>query len=111
MVSGVDFLLEQMGFEEQINDAGLLITAEGKADSQTLQGKGPFGVAAKATEQGIPSIILVGKADEMDSLNHGFSAIFPITNGPCTLEEAMSQTRVNLIETAKQIGNLLALKI
>ncbi len=110
MVSGVDFLLEKMGFEEAIKGAELLITAEGKTDGQTLQGKGPFGVASKAKEHGVPSIILTGKADDIDQLNRGFNAVFPITNGAMSLENAMSKTAEDLEDTACQIGNLLALK-
>jgi len=108
LVSGVDFLLDKMGFEEQIKDADLLITAEGKADAQTLQGKGPFGVAAKAKEHGIPTIILVGRADDVDLLNHGFSAVFSITNGAMSLDDAIKNTANDLETVAKQIGNLLA---
>ena len=110
MVSGVDFLLEKMKFEDAIEDADLLITAEGKVDAQTLQGKGPFGVASKAKNHGIPTLILAGKADDIDQLNHGFDAVFPITNGPMSLEKAMRSTAKDLEETARQIGNLLALK-
>ena len=110
MVNGVDFLMEKMGFEDAIKDADLLITAEGKVDGQTLQGKGPFGVASKAKEHGVPTLILAGKADDIAQLNHGFNAVFPITNGPASLEEAMSKTAEDLEETARQIGNLLALK-
>jgi len=110
IVSGVDFLLEKMNFEDSIKNADYLITAEGKVDSQTLQGKGPFGVAEKAKSYGIPSLILVGKADDIKELNHGFDAVFPITNGPVTLEKAMERTAIDLEETARQIGNLLALK-
>jgi len=110
IVSGVDFLLEKMNFEDSIKNADYLITAEGKVDSQTLQGKGPFGVAEKAKSYGIPSLILVGKADDIKELNHGFDAVFPITNGPVTLEKAMERTAIDLEETARQIGNLLSLK-
>jgi len=109
LVSGVDFLLSNMGFEEKIKTADLLITAEGKVDSQTLQGKGPYGVAQKARQFGVPSIILAGKADDIDQLNQGFQAVFPITNGPMSLEKAMECTAVDLENTASQIGNLLAL--
>ena len=111
IVNGVDFLLEKMNFEESIKTADLLITAEGKVDSQTLRGKGPFGVAQKAKSYGIPSIILAGKADDIDQLNAGFTAVFPITNGPMSLNEAMDQTKKDLEETSSQIGNLLALTI
>jgi len=107
--SGVDFLLSNMGFETQIHDADLLITAEGKVDKQTLQGKGPHGVAIKAREYGVPSIILAGKAEDMDELSPGFDAVFPITNGPMSLEDAMKSTAEDLQNTAKQLGNILAL--
>lgn len=109
MESGVDFLLSNMGFEEKIKNADLLITAEGRVDSQTLQGKGPHGVAAKARQHGVPTIILAGKSNDIDQLNTGFSAVFSITNGPATLEQAMKNTASNLEATSTQIGNLLAL--
>lgn len=110
IVSGVDFILEKMNFEESVKDASYLITAEGKVDSQTLHGKGPLGVADKAKMHNIPTIILAGKADEIDQLNHGFDAVFAITNGPMSLDNAMNRTAIDLEETARQIGNLLATK-
>jgi glycerate kinase len=109
MESGVDFLLSNMGFEEKIKNAELLITAEGRVDAQTLQGKGPYGVASKARQYGVPTIILAGKAEDIDQLNSGFSAVFSITNGPTTLEHAMKKTARDLGITSTQIGNLLAL--
>jgi glycerate kinase len=109
MESGVDFLLSNMGFEEKIKNAELLITAEGRVDAQTLQGKGPYGVASKARQYGVPTIILAGKAEDIDQLNSGFSAVFSITNGPTTLEHAMKKTARDLEITSTQIGNLLAL--
>jgi len=110
IVSGVDFLLNKMNFIECLKEVDILITAEGKVDGQTLHGKGPFGVAEKARAYGVPSIILAGKADEIEQLNHGFDAVFSITNGPMTLDEAMNRTSLDLEETSRQIGNLLALK-
>ncbi|MCG8310686.1 MAG: glycerate kinase [Cytophagales bacterium] len=108
VVGGVDFLLEKMNFEASLKTARYLITAEGKADAQTLQGKGPFGVAEKARSCGIPSIILTGKADDFNQLNQCFNMVLPITNGPMTLQKAMDRTAIDLEETARQIGNLLA---
>ena len=108
IVSGVEFLLQKMNFENTLKDTDLLITAEGKVDSQTLQGKGPFGVATKAKKHGIPSIILAGRADDIVELNHGFQAVFPITNGPMSLNKAMQHTAKDLEETACQLGNLIA---
>lgn len=110
ITSGVEFILEQMDFEESLRDASYLITAEGKVDNQTLQGKGPNGVAEKARHYDIPTIILAGKAEDIHQLNKGFDAVFPITNGPTSLEEAMNSTGKDLEVTACQLGNLLATK-
>jgi glycerate kinase len=107
--NGTRFIISNMDFEQKIKGADLLITAEGKVDSQTLEGKGPYGVAAKAKEFDVPTIILAGRADDMERLNAGFSAVFPITNGPMTLEQAIENTANDLERTATQIGNLLAL--
>ncbi len=108
LVSGVDFLLEKMGFELAISEADLLITAEGRVDKQTLQGKGPAGVANKAKNHGVPTIILAGQAENINELNATFDGVFPITNGPMNLKKAMQKTREDLEATACQIGNLLA---
>jgi len=110
LVSGVDFLLKKMNFEESLQKADLLITAEGKVDGQTLSGKGPYGVAEMAKKYNVPSVILAGKAEDVEQLNTGFAAVVPITNGPMTLEQAMEQTANDLEITSMQIGNLLNIK-
>jgi glycerate kinase len=109
LLSGVEFLLSAMGFEEKVMQADLLITAEGKVDKQTLQGKGPMGVAVLAGKHKIPCIMLAGKVDDVERLNTEFHAVFPITNGPNTLDKLMQTTRDDLVQTSMQIGNLLAL--
>lgn len=43
--SGVDIVLSEIGIESSIKEADLVITGEGRLDSQTLMGKTPFGVA------------------------------------------------------------------
>lgn len=49
--SGIDIVLEAVHLEEALRDAGLVITGEGRMDSQTVGGKAPIGVAriAKST--------------------------------------------------------------
>ena len=48
LVSGISYFLDILNFEDELKNADLLITAEGKLDAQTLEGKGPFGVAGKS---------------------------------------------------------------
>src|ERR1700730_2218834 len=51
LVSGIEFFLDLTGFDEVLQKAKLVITAEGSIDIQTLEGKAPFGVARRAKKK------------------------------------------------------------
>ena len=55
-MNGIDYFLEATGFEKELEKADIVITGEGSIDEQTLQGKGPFGVAKRAKEFSLPVI-------------------------------------------------------
>ena len=57
MKQGIDVVLNAISFDEHITDADLVITGEGKTDSQTLSGKTPFGVAKVARGKGSLSFL------------------------------------------------------
>lgn len=63
MRPGVDVVLDLVGFDSGLDGAGLVITGEGALDEQTLHGKAPAGVAARAIEAGIPVIAIAGRCD------------------------------------------------
>jgi glycerate kinase len=110
LVNGIDYFLEITGFEEALNRSDWVITGEGSIDQQTLQGKGPFGVASLAKKKGIPVIGLAGSvpAEAAPALQEYFDVLLAIGHGPSTLEEAMRHTPGDLLRTALQLGNLLA---
>ena len=56
LVNGIDYFLEATGFEKELKKADIVITGEGSIDEQTLQGKGPLGVAERAKEFSLPVI-------------------------------------------------------
>jgi glycerate 2-kinase len=58
--SGIELILELIGFDRQVEAADLVVTGEGKIDAQTLRGKAPAGVAKAATAHGVPVIALGG---------------------------------------------------
>ncbi len=64
MKQGIDVVLDAISFDEHVTDADLVITGEGKTDSQTLSGKTPFGVAKVAQKKGKPVILISGALDE-----------------------------------------------
>lgn len=112
LLNGIFYYLDIIGFENELNTADLLITAEGKFDSQTLDGKGPYGVAEKAWQHNIPVILLAGQVPLKISehLHHYFSAVLPIGFAPVSIKEAIKNTAADLERTAMELGDLLALK-
>ena len=112
LVSGISYYLDIMSFDKELKNTDLVITAEGALDTQTLEGKGPYGVAEKARQHKIPVIILAGLVPQKigKELHEYFNAIFPIGHGPASIEEAIKNTAAGLERTAFELGNLLALK-
>jgi glycerate kinase len=60
LVNGIDHFLSLTGFDKAIEKADIVITGEGSIDIQTLQGKGPYGVAKKAKQKGSPRTLIRG---------------------------------------------------
>ncbi|MFI5187610.1 MAG: glycerate kinase [Chitinophagales bacterium] len=112
LVNGIDYFLTMTNFDKALKLADLVITGEGSIDIQTLDGKGPFGVAKKAKEHKIPVIALGGKipSKAVKSLERYFDMILSINPEPIALSTALLHTRANLIRTAEAIGHSLAMK-
>ena len=112
LVSGISYLLDTLSFDNELKNTDLLITAEGALDTQTLEGKGPYGVAKKARGHKIPVIILAGQVPQKigKELHEYFNAIFPIGCSPVSVDEAVRNTAADLERTAYELGNLLALQ-
>lgn len=110
LVNGIDFFLEFTNFDQSVSRADLVITGEGSIDEQTLQGKGPYGVAYQAKLRKLPVIGLAGKIplEPSEQLNKYFDMLLAIGNGPTDLSNALASTRTNLIRVGTQVGNLLA---
>jgi glycerate kinase len=107
LVNGIENFLLLTGFDEALKKADLVITGEGSIDIQTLQGKGPFGVAKKAKEKGIRVIGLAGKVPVQASplLQQYFDMLISINPEPVEISEALANTRHNLKRAAKAIGD------
>ena len=74
--SGIDLLLDTIGFDELLKDATLVITGEGSADRQTLMGKLPFGILQRAKRHHVPVTLIAGRiADSQQLLDAGFSQV------------------------------------
>lgn len=106
---GIELMLNAIHFDEIIAGADLIITGEGRLDSQTVHGKTPYGVLCAGRRQGIPVVAIGGAVTAYAELAAaGFRAVFPVVPGPCTLAEAMdaATARRNVANTVAQIVRL-----
>lgn len=111
--SGVETVLDLVGFDERVRDADLVITGEGNMDEQSAAGKAPVGVARRAKRRGKPVVAVVGgRADNLDAVyEQGVDLVLPICRKPVPLDQALDprEATTNLIcagEAAAQAYDL-----
>lgn len=99
--SGVETVLDLIGFDERVRDVDLVITGEGNMDEQSAAGKAPVGVARRAKRYGKPVAAVVGgRADSLDAVyEQGIDLVLPVCRKPMGLEQALDpqEATTNLI--------------
>ena len=99
--SGVETVLDLIGFDEHVRDVDLVITGEGNMDEQSAAGKAPVGVARRAKRYGKPVVAVVGgRADNLDAVyGQGVDLVLPVCRKPMGLELALDpqEATTNLI--------------
>ena len=91
--SGIDIVIEVVKLEEAIENADLVITGEGKIDSQTIYGKAPIGVAKIAKKYNIPVIAIAAIIGEDADIVHqyGIDNLIKVSEPPVSLSEPKSK--------------------
>ena len=114
--SGVETVLDLVGFDERVRDVDLVITGEGNMDEQSAAGKAPVGVARRAKRYGKPVVAVVGgRADNLNAVyEQGIDLVLPICRKPMSLDQALEprEATTNLIcagESAAQAYDLARL--
>lgn len=111
--SGVQIVLDETKLEDKIINSDIVITGEGRLDSQTVMGKAPIGVAKLAKKYGKPVVAFSGcvTADADACNEHGIDAFFPIVRSAVSLSEALNveNAKKNMESTVKQVFNLINL--
>ena len=89
--SGVETVLDLIGFDERVHDVDLVITGEGNMDEQSAAGKAPVGVARRAKRYGKSVAAVVGgRADNLDVVyEQGVDLVLPVCRKPMSLEDAL----------------------
>ena len=109
--SGIQIILEEINLEAAIKNADIVVTGEGRLDSQTVMGKAPIGVAKLAKKYGKKVIAFSGCVTEDAEIcnEYGIDAFFPVLRGITSLEEALDPANAyrNLKAAAYQVFRLL----
>lgn len=93
MESGIDYMLSLSDFDAQLAETTIVLTGEGKADIQTLQGKVSAGILSHARKRGVPVWLFAGKVEDREALlNAGFERVVDINAGQDTAQDPMDNT-------------------
>jgi len=106
---GIEIVTDALALDEYVIGADLVITGEGRIDSQTVHGKVPVGVAKVAKRHNIPVIGIAGSltADVGVVHHHGIDAVFSVIYKVCSLEDALENAGENVRMTARNVAAVL----
>lgn len=106
---GIEIVTDALHLSDVLANADLVITGEGRIDSQTIHGKVPIGVARVAKRYHLPVIGIAGSLTNDVGVvhQHGLDAVFSVLYRICTLDEALHEARENLQMTAQNIAAVL----
>lgn len=92
MKPGIEIVMQAVKLEEAVKEASLVITGEGRIDSQTAGGKAPIGVASVAKRHHVPVIGIAGVlGDGVEVVHrHGIDAVFSILPRLAPLPEVLA---------------------
>lgn len=105
---GFEIIAQLLNLEHYIQNADLVITGEGRMDSQSVNGKGPIGVAKLAKQYNVPCIAICGAIEDIEATyEFGVTAAFSIVNGAQSLDSALANTENNLRSTSNNIARII----
>ncbi|MBQ1471493.1 MAG: glycerate kinase [Eubacterium sp.] len=109
MRSGIETVLDLIGFGTLLKEADLVITGEGRTDWQSCHGKVMQGIGEYARRRGVPVIGLSGSlgpgADQI--LAHGITALTTTVNAPMDLDEAMERAEELYLDAARNMFRMV----
>ena len=109
--SGIDAVLDVTGFDRQLEGADLVITGEGRIDSQSADGKVISGVARRTRAKGVPLIAIAGGiADSAGAVyDIGVSAMFSTDRAALPVDMLGARSPGDYEATLSDIMSLIAI--
>ncbi|WP_305464604.1 glycerate kinase [Photobacterium leiognathi] len=108
---GIEIVMDAVNLADVLQDADLVITGEGRIDSQTIHGKTPIGVARTAKRFNKPVIGIAGSLSYDCNVvhEHGIDAVFSVVPRSVSLAEALAEAAINVELTARNVAAIYAL--
>ena len=93
MKSGIETVLDLIGFDKRLEGTDLVVTGEGRTDWQSCFGKVMQGVGERARKKGVVAVGLSGSLgrDADKIFDHGIASLMTTVDAPMPLEEALSR--------------------
>ena len=102
--SGVQIILEKLNFEQHLLTTDLVITGEGRFDSQSLRGKAPMGVIDYARKHKCSIFVIAGSTenDEILENKYDIDKVFSIISNDLSFEQSIANPNDSLMATARK---------
>ena len=106
---GIEVVLDTVGYDEQLKGADLVITGEGRVDSQSVRGKVISGVARRTAPAGVPLIVIAGGIAEGAEAAYelGVTAMFGIDREAVAFETYAHKSGENYRRTLEDVLRLI----
>ena len=109
---GIEAVLDLVDFDGKLKDCDLVITGEGRFDSQSIRGKVVSGVSRRAKRQGVPVAVIAGSvAEDVESVSadpdSGVTAVFSINRQAKDYSESRPFSRRNYRYTLENLLRLM----
>ena len=109
---GIEAVLDLVDFDGKLKDCDLVITGEGRFDSQSIRGKVVSGISKRAKRQGVPVAVIAGSvAEDVESVSadpdSGVTAAFSINRQAMDYSESRPFSRRNYRYTLENLLRLM----
>ena len=107
--SGIEAVLDTVGFDSRLEGAELVITGEGRIDAQSVGGKVISGVAGRVRSRGIPLVAIAGSVDPSAEAAYemGVTAMFGIDREARDFREYAAESGENYRRTLVDVLRLI----
>lgn len=105
-VSGVQAVLQAVGFDDLLARADLVVSGEGRFDWQSLRGKVAVGVAEAAQSVGVPAIVIAGQTlvGRRESMAAGLSGVYAVAERPSQVSASLADPAGTLAARTQRVA-------